>query len=421
MFTLYENEISREERLSALWLCSIPWIGGATVYRLLAEYGSCAAIYHETESRKDVLPVKTYRTLLAQKEAVRPEDLAERMERTGMRFLLPGDPDYPEQLLNIPDPTYGLFLLGNLPPADRPSVAVIGARGCSPYGAEVAKELGSALGAAGISVISGMAVGVDGIAQMAALDAGGYSCAVLGSGADVCYPRSNRRLYEALRERGGILSTYGPGTPAVAGHFPPRNRIVSGLCDFLVVVEARQQSGTLITVDMALEQGKEIYAVPGRITDRLSDGCNGLLGQGAQVYLSPEILIRELLEYSEGRTEGGAATGKASLLSNAQSDPMHLPELAANVGARFPAAIDEKSRRRKSFSGRESANPYPKGTDLHVIFSVLDFTPQTPEELAQRLEEAGTSLPPETIRLSLMSLLLEGTAAQVSQNSFRKA
>jgi DNA processing protein len=385
MFTLYENEISREERLCARWLCSVPWIGSATVYRLLAEYGSCTAIYHETESRREVLPAKTYHTLLTQKEKVRPEALEEQMERTGMRFLLPGDPDYPERLLNIPDPTFGLFLLGNLPPADRPSVAVIGARGCSAYGTEVAKELGSALGAAGISVISGMAVGVDGLAQMATVDAGGYSCAVLGSGADVCYPRSNRRLYEALRERGGILSTYGPGTPAVAGHFPPRNRIVSGLCDFLVVVEARQQSGTLITVDMALEQGREIYAVPGRITDRLSDGCNGLLGQGAQVYLSPEILIRELLEYTEGRID------------------------------------DEKSRRRKSFSGRESANPYPKGTDLHVIFSALDFTPQTPEELAQRLEKSGTPLPTETIRLSLMSLLLEGTATQVSQNTFRKS
>ena len=171
----------------------------------------------------------------------------------GIRVVERGERDYPARLLEIPDPPERLYVLGRLPEENLPSVAIIGARECSEYGSYVAARLGECMGRNGIQVISGMARGIDGIGQTAALDAGGSSFAVLGSGVDVCYPARNRRLYERLRERGGVLSEYPPGTPALSRNFPPRNRIVSGLADAVVVVEAREKSGTLITVDMALE------------------------------------------------------------------------------------------------------------------------------------------------------------------------
>ena len=136
--------------------------------------------------------------------------------------------------------------------------------------------------------------GIDGISQQAALLAGGTSYGVLGCGVDICYPRQNRKLYEELIQKGGLLSTYAPGTKALPAYFPPRNRIVSGLADALIVIEARQKSGTLITVDMALEQGKDVYAVPGRIEDPLSQGCNRLISQGAGIFCSLNGFLTEL-------------------------------------------------------------------------------------------------------------------------------
>ena len=211
-----------------------------------------------------------------------------------MKHYKAGDAEYPQRLKNISGRPRNLYVLGRLPEENRLSVAIIGARDCSEYGKYVARELGTVLGGSGIAVISGMARGIDGISQEAALNAGGSSFGVLGCGVDVCYPKENRQLYERLKLSGGILSEYPPGSPALACHFPPRNRIVSGLADVIVVIEARVKSGTLITVDMALEQGREVYVVPGRVTDRLSDGCNRLIKQGAGILLSQEELLREL-------------------------------------------------------------------------------------------------------------------------------
>jgi DNA processing protein len=185
-----------------------------------------------------------------------------------------------------------------MPKEDDLNVAIVGARQCSQYGSYVATELAKELADAKITLISGMARGIDGISQEAAVQKNGSVYAVLGSGVDVCYPRSNAGLYEKLciSPDCGVLSEYAPGTAARAALFPPRNRIISGLSDVIVVVEACLKSGTLITVDMALEQGKEVYAVPGRVTDRLSDGCNKLIREGATPFWSPAEFIREIQE-----------------------------------------------------------------------------------------------------------------------------
>ena len=172
--------------------------------------------------------------------------------------------------------------------------AVVGARRCTPYGEKYAVEFAGRLAENGVEIISGLARGIDGMGQRGALMGGGRTFAVLGSGADVCYPKEHIGLYtDILEQGGGILSEYPPGTPPVPQNFPPRNRIISGLADAVLVIEARERSGSLITADMALEQGRDVYALPGPVNSELSRGCNRLIQQGAGILISPEALLEE--------------------------------------------------------------------------------------------------------------------------------
>lgn len=314
----------------------------------------------------------------------------------GIRMVERGERDYPARLLEIPDPPERLYVLGKLPEEKVPSVAIIGARECSEYGNYVAARLGECMGRNGIQVISGMARGIDGIGQTAALDAGGSSFAVLGSGVDVCYPARNRRLYERLRERGGVLSEYPPGTPALSRNFPPRNRIVSGLADAVVVVEAREKSGTLITVDMALEQGKEVYAVPGRVTDALSSGCNRLVKLGAAMLLDPEELAEELRGICGRRAP--AARERVQRLEPGRSGKKHKG---------FETAMEEGNRQLLA------ENPL-----LAEIFRQLELTPKSVDHIRASLPQKYRD---EQINVYLIRLCMEKLAVQVSPGQFCRA
>lgn len=284
----------------AHWLYNIPGMGRKTIQYLLSIKETPEAIYRakeqELESLLTALPgeQRLVRQIFEAKRNLNIEEAYARLEKTGIRFACLGNASYPKRLAGIPDAPYGLYFRGKLPAEERLTVAIIGARGCSEYGRQMADHFGSMLAMAGVQVISGMARGIDGLSQKAALYAGGYSLGVLGCGVDICYPAENRELYELLCEKGGVCSEYPPGTAPRNSLFPPRNRIISGLSDAVLVIEAKNRSGTLITVDMALEQGKEVYALPGRITDALSEGCNRLLQQGANVVVSAEDMIRGL-------------------------------------------------------------------------------------------------------------------------------
>ena len=287
----------------ACWLCSVPGVGDKTIAKLRQLCPDAEGIYRGGEKLwKQILNEKQMNEIRKFEEKADPDEVFGRLAAQDIHFVSLEEHEYPGRLRDIPDPPYGLFYRGRLPDRETLAVAVIGARECSAYGNYVAQGIGAALGENQVQVISGMARGIDGISQAAALDAGGCSFGVLGCGVDICYPKSNQPLYEELCEKGGIISAYPPGTEPRPQNFPPRNRIVSGLADALIVVEARNKSGTLITVDMALEQGREVYVVPGRVTDRLSDGCNRLLKQGAGVFLSPEDFLREI---GAGRIDSG--------------------------------------------------------------------------------------------------------------------
>lgn len=319
-----------------------------------------------------------------------------------IRVLSQQDPEYPERLRKIPGPPKKLYVLGRVPSERVLTVALIGARDCSEYGKYVAAGLGAALGLKGIQVVSGMARGIDGIGQEAALDAGGSSFGVLGCGPDICYPAGNRRIYEKLKLRGGLLSEYPPGTPPFPGHFPPRNRIVSGLADVVVVVEAREKSGTLITVDMALEQGREVYVVPGRMTDPLSAGCNRLLKLGAGLILNEEEFLEELMQIGErqGIQPGDTGSGKGG---------------EGAVGAEKKEITESEAQNRtgeKILPTELMARP-----ELMAVYHALDVTPGSVDEITARLPVKYRE---EPVNLHLVRLCLENLARQVSPGWFVK-
>jgi DNA processing protein len=210
--------------------------------------------------------------------------------------LRPRDTLFPERLGAIFDPPPALYLRGDGEPAllARRAVAVVGARSCSPYGAHVARRLGRELAAAGLVVVSGLARGVDGEAHRGALEAGGTTVAVLGCGIDRDYPASHAQLSRRIEERGLVVSEYEPGVEPAPWRFPARNRIIAGLCEAVVVVEARERSGALITADFGLDEGRDVFAVPGEITSALSAGTNALLKLGATPLTSPNDVFEAL-------------------------------------------------------------------------------------------------------------------------------
>ncbi len=295
----------------ALWLMNVPGVGSSSAIRLLESVPSCRQIYEmNTAQLEGILSRNKLLSIERSKAGWDFEKEGENLRRQEIRFISRLHPDFPEELVNIPNPPFGIYVKGRLPDPERHSVAIVGARMCSDYGRYMARQFGRDLALAGVQIISGMARGVDGISQNAALSAGGRSFAVLGCGVDICYPEENRKIYDALIRDGGVISEFPPGTKPVANFFPMRNRIISALSDVLLVIEARQKSGTSITVDTALEQGKEVLAVPGRVTDRLSDGCNNLISQGAGIAIRAEDVLDRLGMRRKEEDESCAAEGK---------------------------------------------------------------------------------------------------------------
>ncbi len=367
-----------ESKAYQYWMHNLPGIGDRTIEKLLKAYGSAGEVYFAgEESLKKVIREDKARKIKDFSGNWALEERYEELLRRKITFYSLEDAAYPERLRRLSHPPYALYCLGSLPKEGGPGVAVIGARECSEYGRYMAQAFAGEMAGAGISIVSGMARGIDGIGQRAALESGGKTYAVLGSGVDVIYPLSNRRLYHEIIDRGGgILSVFPPGTEPKKQNFPERNRIVAGLSDALLVVEARIKSGTWITVDMALEQGKNVYAVPGRLTDRLSDGCNLLIRQGAGIALSPKDIMAEL-----------------TVLAN-----------------------------RKGEEGKKNKNKEEKGEASYYnsLRSFLDFYPASVDEIWEKMRKAGKDIEITDLLHKLVELCMEGEAKQVGSTYFVK-
>ncbi len=262
----------------------------------------------------------------------------ERLAAAGLRWVARGDAGFPSRLRSIHDPPCGLFVRGanELALLEEPIVAIVGARACSAYGAEVAASLASDLAASGVLVVSGMARGVDAAAHRGALDTG-RTVAVLGCGVDRDYPRTHAHLASRIVERGLILSEYAPGVEPAPWRFPARNRIVAGLALATVVVEARERSGALITADLALDEGREVMAVPGEITSQLSHGTNALLRLGATpVTCAADVLEAIGVEPPRAQPPPTLESRLAVIHAAVVDEPGGIDELARRTG--LPAA-----------------------------------------------------------------------------------
>ena len=397
----------------ALWLYEAAGYSRSRIFRLRKAMGEdpsfAEKLYYMTDKdTEDIISnIPDYRgmnrelfkglALARKKEPAAAQDLLWKKE---MEFVSYDEPGFPERLRNIPDPPYGIYYIGSLPDPALPSLAVVGARKTTPYGREQAGIFCRRLAGCGVQIVSGMARGIDGIAGRTALEAGGTSFAVLGCGADICYPPENEDLYSDLAQYGGILSEYPPGTKPVARFFPSRNRIISGLSDALFVVEARLQSGTQITAGSALEQGRDIFALPGRVSDDASAGCISLLRDGAYIAASPD----DILEYFFGVQDGEASL--AGIVSGASLDLSKKPEGAS---VRLPEGKDKAS------GAAEDPGPVQGLSDIaRAVYSCLDTsTPKDLEELMTDIkEETGYDLKPQELLSQLTLLCVSGHAGQ---------
>jgi DNA processing protein len=265
-----------------------------------------------------------------------------RLAAGGIRWVARSDRAFPPRLASIHDPPPGLFLRGHGDPAvlAAPAVAIVGARACSDYGAHVARSLARELAAAGVVVVSGLARGVDGWAHRGALDAGGITVAVLGCGIDRDYPRAHSALAAEIAGSGLVVSEYPPGVAPAPWRFPARNRIVAGLAVATVVVEARERSGALITADLALEEGREVLAVPGEITSNLSRGSNGLLRLGATPATSVADILEAIgIEPPDASPDGPAPGTDAAAALAALGDGAVTADQVVHATGLDPAAV----------------------------------------------------------------------------------
>lgn len=271
----------------------------------------------------------------------RAEQEAERLLERGIQIAARASAEYPKRLRQISLPPLCLYYYGTLPEEEVPSIAIVGARNCSTYGEELAACFAAGLAGAGVQIISGLARGVDASAGRAAINRTGRAYAVMGCGVDICYPKENKRLYEQHREKGGILSEELPGSAPYAYRFPKRNRLISALSDGVLVVEAAEKSGSLITAEYALEQGKDIYAVPGRCCDRLSVGCNRLIQAGARLVCEPEDILLALPKHFftdrvKKTNEVFLETKEKKVYACLSLHPKHIEELARETAFALP-------------------------------------------------------------------------------------
>lgn len=350
------------------WLAAVPYLPDCKKRLLREEYKEGRAVYYIEEMELRFLPFlgeKDVDAILRARKDIEPEKEWERLRKQKIRFVPYFSAEYPKKLLQIPDPPYALYVKGSLPEEKTFSAAIVGARKCTPYGEEMALDYGKYLAGHGIQVVSGMARGIDGAGQRGALNAGGSVYAVLGCGVDVCYPREHIGLYMDIQQSGGVVSEQPLGTPPLPMYFPMRNRIISGLSDIVLVMEAKIRSGSLITADQALEQGKDVYALPGLATSQLSQGCHTLIRQGAGILISPEDLLQEL-------------------------------------------GIAGKELEQKSDKIEKTLE-----NDENVVYSCLGFFPKS---ISQLVEETGYGVP--DLMQELISLELMGCIREVSKNYY---
>lgn len=365
------------------WLCQTPGFGAVKTGFLLSIFDDAEAVFHASVSdlEKAFLSIQESCNMQESRNPFSDRDLEnllshkknldncikkyEVLQTSGIRFIMPEDEAYPPSFYELYDKPQSLFLKGSLPDPCSRNVSIVGARRCTEYGRGIAYELGRRLVLRGVNVISGMAEGIDGAAHRGAIDGvyeaykksnhpmTGMTLALLGGGVDVCYPKCNMDIYKELAMEssekafscGGLISEHGIGTMPLPGQFPMRNRLISAMSDMLIVCEARMKSGSLITADQALEQGKEVFVIPGRLTDPLSEGCNRLISQGAGIITNLDEFIKENFQCQNEngdflqKMKNKLAINDEMVYSGLDFIPTHINDILNNTGLQLPELL----------------------------------------------------------------------------------
>ncbi len=331
--------------LAWLKLAAVAWIGDTVRAGLIKEFRTPEAVLAADKvalSRVKGWTRDRLDRFVAERERLVPICDPDTFEKQNIRMVTFVDPEYPALLREIHDSPLVLFVRGRLPVDPRPHIAIVGARNGTQLGFDIARDFGRELAAAGFVVVSGLALGVDTFAHLGALEGGGRTIAVLGSGPDITYPAANRKIRERiLAENGALVSEYPPGTPARPWHFPVRNRVIAGMCVATVVVEASARSGSLITARLAAEQDREVFAIPGNIRSALAEGTLALIKDGAQLVTSPHDLVEYYARLLPARETAASAAEREEqeldltheetrLLSAIAAEPVPLDRLLAD-------------------------------------------------------------------------------------------
>lgn len=321
----------------------VPGIGPARLDRIVAHCGSLESAWHAplSELMAAGLDQRTIEALVTKRRALDLEAEYEQALDQGVRLVSRDDPAYPALLAQTANPPFLLYVCGTLTDNDRWALAVVGTRQASTYGKDVTRKLVTGLVAAGITIVSGLALGIDAVAHSAALAAGGRTLAVLGSGVDQIYPLRNEQLGLAIPQQGALVSEYPLGTLPAASNFPPRNRLISGLALGVLVVEATAKSGALITANFATEQGRDVFAVPGSIFSPRSEGPNRLIRDGAALVMSVDDILDALNLQSVAVQQEIAAVmpetpDETALFALIEDEPCHIDELRRQSGLSMP-------------------------------------------------------------------------------------
>lgn len=370
-----QRKLNESERLDWVQLIRTPSIGPITFHRLLAKYGSAA---EALKALPDLARKAGRRSTLKAADRGEAEHELIDADRHGARCIALGEEDYPAPMTTIPDPPPLLYLRGHAVLFDKPAIAIIGARNASGVGRKIARTLAADLGAADVVVVSGLARGIDGAAHEAALNTG--TIAVVAGGVDVIYPPEHAELTERIAREGAVISEMAMGRRPTARDFPKRNRLISGLSRGVVVVEAAKRSGTLITARFALEQGREVFAVPGSPLDPRCQGANRLIRDGATLTETAEDILSVLAEQRSGVSE----------------DRNDLFDWEEGAGGGFKEADVTAIRRQ--------------------LLEILSFTPLHRDEILREIDA-----PPGLVADALLELVLTGDATEHTGGRFSLA
>ncbi len=334
-------EKNRENEM-IYFFTQIPFLAPAVMEKMLERAGSISEIFNIEETQwiewKLLSPGKAESLAKAKENFSSITAEYHSLEKRGIKFITILDEAYPKRLRQIKHYPWGLYVRGSLPGEEKPVLAIVGSRTATRYGMELARCFGQELAGAGVEIVSGLAAGVDGAGHRGALQGGGRTFGVLGCGINICYPRENYPLFEQMLETGGIISEFPLGTKPLAQNFPVRNRIISGLSDGVLVVEARERSGSLITAEFALDQGKDVFAIPGRVTDPGSAGCNQLIQHGAPLIQNPGDILEifgvcyeKTLRIHE-KSEKGLAKKEKMVYSVLDLQPKNIDDVVKEAG-----------------------------------------------------------------------------------------